>query len=65
MPKITLAEGISVGANSFEKESTQPRGVYAGIPAKRIKNRSKDLLYQWNLFNNNNLEELVKYIEQS
>ncbi|QXI39796.1 acyltransferase [Pseudomonas xantholysinigenes] len=44
MPGVTLAEGCSVGAMSWITKSTEPWGVYFGIPAKRIKNRSKKLL---------------------
>lgn len=44
MPGITLTEGCSVGAMSIVTKSTEPWGVYVGIPAKRIKNRKQDLL---------------------
>jgi len=44
MPGVTIAEGCSIGAFSLVKESTEPWGIYAGIPARRIKNRSKKLL---------------------
>ncbi|WP_313047763.1 acyltransferase [Pseudomonas soli] len=44
MPGVTLAEGCSVGAMSWITKSTEPWGVYFGIPAKRIKNRSRKLL---------------------
>ena len=44
MPGVTLEEGTSVGAASLVLISTEPWGIYAGSPAKRIKNRSKDLL---------------------
>lgn len=47
MPGITLAEGTAVGAMSFLKESTDPFGIYAGVPAKRIKERKKDILKQY------------------
>lgn len=52
LPGVTLAEGTAVGALSFVKETTQPWGIYAGIPAKRIRERSKNLLLQYReLFN--------------
>lgn len=44
MPGVELAEGSSIGALSLIRESTAPWGVYAGTPAIRIKDRSKDLL---------------------
>lgn len=44
LPGVTVAEGSSVGAMSMVTKSTQPWSVYFGIPAKKIKNRSKDLL---------------------
>jgi len=44
MPGVTLAEGTSIGAMSLVRTSTEPWGIYVGIPAKRIKERKKDLL---------------------
>jgi acetyltransferase-like isoleucine patch superfamily enzyme len=44
LPGVNLAEGCSVGAMSMLTKSTQPWGIYFGIPAKRIKDRKKDLL---------------------
>lgn len=44
MPGVTLAEGTSVGAMSLVLSDTLPWSIYVGIPAKKIKNRSKDLL---------------------
>lgn len=44
LPNCTLGEGASVGALSLINESLEPWGVYAGIPAVRLKNRSKNLL---------------------
>ena len=43
-PGVTLTEGTSVGALSLVNKSTQPWSVYFGIPAKRIKARSQELL---------------------
>lgn len=43
-PGVVMAEGCAVGAMSMLTKSTDPWGVYFGIPAKRIKNRKKDLL---------------------
>lgn len=44
MPGVTMAEGCSLGAQSLLHKSTEPWGVYFGVPAKKIKNRKKDLL---------------------
>jgi len=44
MPGITLAEGTSIGAMSLVRKSTEAWSIFLGNPAKKIKNRSKDLL---------------------
>lgn len=44
LPKTTLGEGVAVGALSMVKNSLEPWGIYSGIPAKRIKERSRALL---------------------
>lgn len=44
MPGVTIAEGCSIGAMSLVNKSTEGWGIYFGIPAKRIKNRSVELL---------------------
>lgn len=44
MPGVILAEGTSVGAMSLVLKSTEPWGIYIGNPAKRLKNREKDLI---------------------
>lgn len=44
MPGVHLAEGCSVGAMSMVTKSTTPWGIYFGIPAKRLKERHRDLL---------------------
>lgn len=43
-PGVTLAEGCSLGALSMLTKSTEAWGVYFGIPAKKIKERKRDLL---------------------
>ena len=43
-PGVVLAEGCSIGAMSMVRKSTQAWGVYCGQPAKRIKDRSNNLL---------------------
>lgn len=44
MPGVTLEEGTSVGAMSLILSNTTPWSIYVGIPAKKIKNRNKNLL---------------------
>lgn len=43
-PGVHLADGCSVGALALVTKSTEPWGVYAGNPARRIKDRKQDLL---------------------
>lgn len=43
-PGVDLAEGCSVGAMTLVNKSTDPWGIYLGNPARRIKERKKDLL---------------------
>jgi galactoside O-acetyltransferase len=43
-PGVHLAEGTAVGAGAVVTKSTQEWSIYIGNPAKRIKNRSKELL---------------------
>jgi acetyltransferase-like isoleucine patch superfamily enzyme len=44
MPGVILAEGTSVGAMSLILKSTESWSIYVGNPAKKIKERKKDLL---------------------
>ncbi len=44
MPGVILSEGTSIGAMSLVLKYTEPWGIYVGVPAKRLKDRSKDLL---------------------
>jgi acetyltransferase-like isoleucine patch superfamily enzyme len=43
-PNITIGEGVAVGAMSLISKSLEEWRIYAGIPAKYIKQRSKKLL---------------------
>lgn len=43
-PGVIIEEGCSVGAMTLVNKSTRPWGIYVGNPAKRIKERKKDLL---------------------
>lgn len=44
MPGVKLAVGTSIGAMSLVLKSTNPWGIYVGNPAKRLKDRKKNLL---------------------
>ena len=44
MPGVILREGTSVGAMSLIRKSTEAWSIYVGNPAKKIKDRKKDLL---------------------
>jgi maltose O-acetyltransferase len=37
MPGVTIAEGCIIGANTLVSDSTEPDGLYAGTPAKRVR----------------------------
>jgi len=44
MPGVEIGEGVSVGANSLVLSSAESWSIYVGSPAKKIKDRKKDLL---------------------
>ncbi|MFJ4443763.1 acyltransferase [Pseudomonas sp. NPDC089422] len=44
MPGVDVAEGCAIGAMALVTRSTQAWGIYAGAPAVRLKERSRDLL---------------------
>lgn len=44
LPGVTIGEGASVGAMSFVRDDCEPFGIYAGVPARRIKARDRRLL---------------------
>lgn len=44
LPGITLHEGVAIGALSLVTKDCEAFGIYAGAPAKKIKNREKRLL---------------------
>jgi maltose O-acetyltransferase len=37
MPGVTIAEGCVIGANTLVSDSTEADGLYAGTPAKRVR----------------------------
>jgi galactoside O-acetyltransferase len=43
-PGVTLGEGCAVGAMSMVTKSTEEWSAYSGIPAKKLKDRKRDLL---------------------
>lgn len=43
-PNLTIKEGVVVGACSLVRHSLDEWGIYVGIPVKRLKDRSKQLL---------------------
>ena len=43
-PGVVVGHGCSVGAMSLVHKNTDPWGVYVGNPARRVKERKKDLL---------------------
>ena len=44
LPNAYLAEGVAIGAMSLVVRKTTPWGIYFGIPAKRIKERKRNIL---------------------
>jgi|APIni6443716594_1056825.scaffolds.fasta_scaffold516620_1 dTDP-4-amino-4,6-dideoxy-D-glucose acyltransferase len=44
LPGVTLNEGVAVGAHSLVVEDCSEWSIYAGVPARRIKDRSRELL---------------------
>lgn len=44
LPGVTLQEGVAVGALSLVYKNCEAFGIYAGNPARRIKERKRDLL---------------------
>lgn len=44
LPGITLEEGVAVGALSLVTKNCTAFGIYAGNPARRVKERKRDLL---------------------
>ena len=43
-PGVIVSEGCSIGAMTLVNKSTDPWGIYVGNPARKVKNRKKDLL---------------------
>ena len=45
LPGVVIAEGCIVAAGAVVTRSTEPYGMYAGVPARRIGERPRDLHY--------------------
>ncbi|MGC3874660.1 acyltransferase [Halomonas sp. GXIMD04776] len=43
-PGVEVKEGCSIGAMTLVNKSTRPWGIYFGSPARRLKDRKKDIL---------------------
>jgi len=43
-PNLVINEGVAVGAMSLVTKDLEEWGIYAGVPAKRLKDRKKGLL---------------------
>jgi acetyltransferase-like isoleucine patch superfamily enzyme len=41
LPGVTIAYGCAIGALSLVARSTEPYGVYAGAPLRRLKDRAR------------------------
>ena len=52
LPNVILEEGVAIGALSLVKQNCQRFGIYAGVPAKKIAERKKDLLNYQSLLKN-------------
>lgn len=44
LPGVVIGEGCSIGALTLVNKSTAPWGIYVGSPARRLKERKRDLL---------------------
>lgn len=44
LPGVTISEGTAVGSMSLCNKSTEEWSIYAGIPARKIRERRRDLL---------------------
>jgi galactoside O-acetyltransferase len=44
LPGITIGEGVAVGAMTLVTRSLPPWGIFGGIPARRLRDRSRKLV---------------------
>lgn len=45
LPNVILGDGVAIGALSLVNKNCEAFGVYIGVPLKKIKERSKELLF--------------------
>lgn len=43
---VTIAEGSVIGAGSLVTQTTKPYFLYGGVPAKKLKERNRDIRYK-------------------
>ena len=46
-PNVLLGDGVAVGSMSLVTKSLDPWGVYVGIPVRRIKDREKTTILEF------------------
>ncbi|MBI0425634.1 acyltransferase [Psychrobacter sp. NG27] len=51
LPNVTLEDGVAIGALSLVTKNCEEFGIYMGTPAKKIKERKRDLLELENKLN--------------
>lgn len=56
LPGVTLEEGVAIGALSLVSKNCEAFWIYSGIPAKRIKERNKNLLETEKRFKSQQIE---------
>ena len=44
MPGVTIGEGTAIGAKSFINRDCEPWSIYVGVPAKKVGERSRNVL---------------------
>jgi acetyltransferase-like isoleucine patch superfamily enzyme len=44
LPGVEIGEGSVVGALSLVKSTLEPWGIHAGVPARRLRERGRDLV---------------------
>ena len=56
LPDVTIGTGCAIGAHSLVNQNLAEWGIYAGVPARRVKDRKQDLLVLEKRFLSDNLE---------
>lgn len=57
LPGVVLEDGVAIGALSLVTRRCEAFGIFSGIPAKRIKERSKNMLEMENLLKEQQTEQ--------